>query len=133
MAKRILIIDDQPFMIKLLRYNLKKNGYDIVTETDGLKALERVADIAPSLIILDVRMPKISGLELCSRFREMESLQNVPIIILTGQMHDDIETKTKEAGATDFMTKPFSPMELLATVRKYLADEDVSSGDSELL
>jgi DNA-binding response OmpR family regulator len=111
-------------MIKLLRYNLKKNGYDTVTETDGLKALERVADIAPDLIILDVRMPRISGTELCGKFREMESLKNVPIIILTGQMHDDIETKTRDAGATDFMTKPFSPTELLAKVRKYLGEPD---------
>lgn len=121
MSKKILIIDDQPFMIKLLRYNLKKNGYDTVTETDGIKALERVLDISPDLIILDVRMPKITGTELCERFREMKALQDVPIIILTSQMHDDIEAKTKAAGATDFMTKPFSPTELLSTVKKLLA------------
>ena len=122
MSNKILIIDDQPFMIKLLRYNLKKNGYDTVTETDGEKALERVLDIAPDLIILDVRMPKITGTELCGKFREMEALRDVPIIILTSQMHDDIEMRTREAGATDFMTKPFSPTELLTTVRKYLGE-----------
>jgi two-component system alkaline phosphatase synthesis response regulator PhoP len=109
-------------MIKLLRYNLKKNGYDTVTETDGLRALERVLLIAPDLIILDVRMPKITGIELCARFRDMEPLKDVPIIILTSQMHDDIEIQTREAGATDFMTKPFSPTELLGTVKKYLGE-----------
>jgi two-component system alkaline phosphatase synthesis response regulator PhoP len=122
MASKILIIDDQPFMIKLLRYNLKKNGYDTVTETDGLRALERVLLIAPDLIILDVRMPKITGIELCAKFRDMDSLKDVPIIILTSQMHDDVEMQTREAGATDFMTKPFSPTELLDTVRKYLGE-----------
>lgn len=124
MSHKILIIDDQPFMIKLLRYNLKKNGYETVTETDGEKALEHVLDIAPDLIILDVRMPKITGTELCGKFREMEALKNIPIIILTGQMHDDIETRTREAGATEFMTKPFSPTELLSTVRKYLSETE---------
>ncbi|MCK5844318.1 MAG: response regulator [Victivallales bacterium] len=122
MPSRILIIDDQPFMIKLLRYNLKKNGYDTITETDGLKALEHVTETAPDLIILDVRMPKITGTELCGKFREIESLRDIPIIILTGQMHDDIEAKSRDAGATDFMTKPFSPSELLATVRKHLEE-----------
>ena len=120
MSRRVLVIDDQPFMLKLIRYNLEKHGYDVVTETDGLAALERIDEIAPDLAILDIRMPKITGTELCSKFREHKTHGDIPILILTSQLRENSEEEAKAAGATDFMTKPFSPAELLAAVRKHL-------------
>ncbi len=122
MAKRILVVDDQPFMIKLIEYNLKKAGYETVTETDGLKALSEIEAIAPDLVFLDIRMPAITGTELCSRLREKEIMRDVPIIVLTGQFQENMEEESKAAGASAFMTKPFSPSALRARVRDMLGD-----------
>ena len=74
------------------------------------------------MVILDIRMPKITGTELCKKFREKEMMKDIPIIILSGQLHDDTEKSALESGATDFMTKPFSPVELALKVDKYLED-----------
>ncbi len=120
MSRRVLVIDDQPFMLKLIRYNLNKCGCDVVTETDGLAALDRIEEIAPDLVILDIRMPAITGTELCAKFRANKTHGNVPILILTSQLRENSEEEAKAAGATDFMTKPFSPAELLAAVQKHL-------------
>ena len=122
MAKRILIIDDQPFMIKLIQYNLKKNGFETITETDGLRALENIDKIAPDLVFLDIRMPKISGMELCAEFRQKKVMQNIPIIILTGQLKNNIGDAAKLSGATDFMAKPFSPKAMISKVNELLAE-----------
>jgi len=116
---RILIIDDQPFMIKLIQYNLKKEGYITITETDGLKAYNEIEKINPDLIILDIRMPKISGTELCRKFRAKDSLKEIPILFLTGQIAEKDSPALQNSGATDFMTKPFSPAELIAKVNHY--------------
>ena len=120
LRNRILIIDDQPFIIKLIQYNLKKNGYETITETDGIRAFEIIDEIAPDLILLDIRMPKISGTELCRRIRKKENMKNIPVIILTGQPDNNTEDEAKESGATDFMTKPFSPQELVEKIDDYL-------------
>ncbi len=118
--KKILIIDDQPFIIKLIQYNLKKRGYKTITETDGLKALENIDKTSPDLVIMDIRMPKITGTELCIKFREKDNMKDIPIIILTGQLEEDTEEISRESGATDFMTKPFSPLELIKKIEQYL-------------
>jgi two-component system, OmpR family, alkaline phosphatase synthesis response regulator PhoP len=120
MPKRILIIDDQPFMIKLIQYNLKINGYDTYAETNGLNALKKIDEIAPDLVVLDIRMPEISGTELCAEFRKKKIMLDIPIIILTGQLQIDVEESAKAAGATDFMTKPFSPKALIAKIEELL-------------
>jgi len=120
MEKRILIIDDQPFMIKLIQYNLKKSGYKTITETDGLKALKNIEGIAPDLVILDIRMPNITGTALCVQFRTKEIMRDIPILILTGQLQNNIEAEVEAAGATAFMTKPFSPLALTAKVQQLL-------------
>jgi len=122
MPKRILIIDDQPFMIKLIQYNLKKNGYNTFTETNGLNALKKINEIAPDLVLLDIRMPQISGTELCAKFRKEKIMLDIPIIILTGHLQKNVEAMAKAAGATDFMTKPFSPNELRAKIQELLAE-----------
>jgi two-component system alkaline phosphatase synthesis response regulator PhoP len=120
MNRKVLVIDDQPFMLKLISYNLRKNGFDVATETDGLKALERIGEINPGLVVLDIRMPKITGTDLCARLRADQRFSKTPIIILTSQLREDAEDAAMAAGATDFMTKPFSPTELLAKVESYL-------------
>ena len=120
MSKKILIIDDQPFVLKLIEYNLKKNGYETVTETNGLKAFDQIEKIKPDLIILDVRMPHISGNDLCICFRNRDITSTTPIIMLTGHIDADSEEVSINAGANAFMTKPFSPYELINTIKKLL-------------
>jgi len=121
MSKRILIIDDQPFVLKLIEYNLKKNGYEVFTETNGLNAFEEIETIAPDLIFLDIRMPHISGNDLCRCFRNRKITEKVPIVMLTGYIDDSSESMAKEAGADAFMTKPFSPSELIEVVEQLLS------------
>ena len=123
MSKRILIVDDQPFVLRLIEYNLKKNGYTVFTETNGLSAFENIEDIAPDLILLDVRMPHISGNDLCRCFRNRPITEKIPIVMLTGYIDDTSEKMAKDAGANAFMTKPFSPIELLKTVESLLNQE----------
>ena len=122
MAKRILIIDDQPFMIKLIQYNLEKHGYETITETDGLNALARIEQISPDLVLLDIRMPNITGTELCTQFRKKNIMKDIPILILTGQLQNIVEEEAKKAGASDLMTKPFSPNALTAKVKELLGE-----------
>lgn len=123
MTHRILIIDDQPFMIKLIQYNLQKNGYKTITETNGLNALKMIDQIAPDLIFLDIRMPNITGTELCYQFRQKEITKDIPIIILTGQLEENSEKLSIDAGATAFMTKPFSPVALISKVKELLSPD----------
>lgn len=120
MKKRIFIIDDQPFMIKLIQYNMRKNGYETITETNAIKALENIQKIAPDLVILDIRMPNITGTELCYEFRQIDIIKDVPIIILTGELEQNNEKEAITAGATAFMTKPFSPIALALKVKELI-------------
>ena len=120
MKKRVFIIDDQPFMIKLIQYNMRKNGYETITETNAIKALDNIEEIAPDLIILDIRMPNITGTELCYEFRQIDIIKDVPIIILTGELEQNNEEEAITAGATAFMTKPFSPTALALKVKELI-------------
>jgi two-component system alkaline phosphatase synthesis response regulator PhoP len=124
MSKRILIIDDQPFILRLIEYNLKKRGYTVFTETNGLNAFENIENIAPDLIFLDVRMPHISGNDLCRCFRNRSVTEKIPIVMLTGYIDETSERTAEEAGANAFMTKPFSPAELLETVESLLSQRE---------
>jgi len=120
MKKRIFIIDDQPFMIKLIQYNMRKNGYETITETNAIKALENIEKIAPDLVILDIRMPNITGTELCYEFKKIKIIKDIPIIILTGELEQNNEQEAITAGATAFMTKPFSPIALALKVKELI-------------
>jgi two-component system alkaline phosphatase synthesis response regulator PhoP len=132
MPKKILIIDDQPFVLKLIEYNLKKNGYETVTETNGLNAFDQIDSIRPDLIILDVRMPHISGNDLCRCFRNRSLTAKIPIIMLTGHLDDNSEQKAIDAGANSFMTKPFSPFELINTIKKFLDNNEQIKKEEEI-
>ena len=126
MSHKILIIDDQPFVLKLIEYNLKKNGYNTVTETNGLNAFDQIEKIKPDLIILDVRMPHISGNDLCLCFRNRVQTATTPIIMLTGHLDDDSEALAISSGANAFMTKPFSPYELINTIKGLLSKNEIT-------
>jgi two-component system KDP operon response regulator KdpE len=112
--KIILIVDDDPAILRLLSTNLKARGYEIFTATDGEESLEAVQKDSIDLIILDLMMPKVDGVEVCRRVREWS---DVPIIILSARGDENDKVKCLELGADDYLTKPFGIAELMARVK----------------
>ena len=114
---KILVVDDEALLIKGIRLNLMKEGYEVVTGTNGLEAVELARDPGVDLIILDVMMPYMDGLTACSKIREFS---NVPIILLTAKTEDMDKLMGFDQGADDYMTKPFNILELKARIRALL-------------
>ena len=114
---RILVVDDEPQLIRVLRTGLKSRGYDIRAAADGLAGLELFTDWRPDLVITDLAMPNVDGLEFCRRLRE---ISQVPIIVLSAKGEEKTKVEALDIGADDFVTKPFGIDELLARVRASL-------------
>lgn len=114
---KILIVEDDRNLLDTLKYNLRKEGYDVVTAADGAQALDMARKEKPALIILDIMLPKISGFEVC---RILRKEMIVPILMLTAKAEETDKIVGLEIGADDYMTKPFSLRELLARVRAML-------------
>src|SRR4030042_6182087 len=112
--KRILIVDDDPAILRLLSTNLKARGYEVVTATNGEESLEAVQNEFVDLIILDLMMPKVDGVEVCRRIREWS---DVPLIILSARGDEKDKVKCLELGADDYLTKPFGIAELMARIK----------------
>jgi two-component system OmpR family response regulator len=117
MAAKILVVEDDLNLLATLKYNLVKEGYDIITAVDGAGALETARREKPELIVLDVMLPKLSGFEVCRILRKETS---VPILMLTAKVEEVDKIVGLEIGADDYMTKPFSMRELLARIRAML-------------
>ncbi len=114
---RILVVDDEPQITRVLRMSLKTHGYDVRVAAEGLSALETYNDWHPDLIVTDLAMPNMDGLELCRRLREVSQL---PIIVLSVRGEERTKVEALDAGADDYVTKPFGMDELLARVRAQL-------------
>ena len=114
---KVLIIDDEELLVKGIRYNLQNEGYEVVTGSNGLEAVRLAADPDVNLIILDVMMPVMDGLEACRRIREFSE---VPIIMLTAKTEDMDKLIGFDQGADDYLTKPFNILELKARIRALL-------------
>jgi phosphate regulon transcriptional regulator PhoB len=119
-TKKILIVDDEPDIVQLISYNLKKEGFHIATALDGEEALKKVREGHLDLIILDLMLPGIHGMELCRILRNNPKTAHVPIIMLTARGEESDKVRGLETGADDYMTKPFSPKELIARVKALL-------------
>ena len=117
---RVLIVEDEPPLVELLSYNLEKAGFQIHIARDGEEALLAVEERKPDLILLDWMLPYVSGIEICRRIRRNPETRNVPIIILTARGEEDDRIRGLDAGADDYVIKPFSPSELVARVRAVL-------------
>ncbi len=117
MAKRILLVDDEPLILKGLRYTLEQEGYEILTAADGEEALQVFFSEPVDLVLLDVMLPKMDGIQVCQRIRETS---NVPILMLTAKGEDMDKILGLEYGADDYMTKPFNILEVKARIKTVL-------------
>ncbi len=122
--KTILIVDDEKMIINLLTHNLEKEGYNVIEAKDGLEAINVAQEKKPDLILLDIMLPKLDGLSVCKRIKNM---MNIPILMVTAKDEELDKILGLELGADDYITKPFSVRELLARVKANLRKADVLS------
>ena len=115
--RRILVVDDEPRMIRFIRLNLEHDGFQVSEATSGTRALEQLRDQLPDMVLLDVMMAELDGFETLRLIRE---ISNVPVIMLTAKGEEDDRVRGLELGADDYITKPFSPRELVSRVRAVL-------------
>lgn len=118
MAKKILVVEDEPSIVTLLQFNLEQAGFEVIVAMDGKEALERATTDNPQLIILDLMLPQLDGLEVCKRLRSQNNM--VPILMLTAKDDELDKILGLELGADDYLTKPFSPREVVARVKAIL-------------
>jgi DNA-binding response OmpR family regulator len=114
-----LVVEDEPHMMRLLQFNLEKAGYSVVTAENGSKALNILKKEKVDLIITDIMMSGIDGLELCKRIKANPMWKNYPVIMLTAKAQLQDKVEGKKVGADSYITKPFHPKELVTTVKKY--------------
>jgi two-component system alkaline phosphatase synthesis response regulator PhoP len=116
MARRILIVDDEPNIVISLEYLLRREGYEVSAAEDGEAALRAIAESRPDLVVLDVMLPKLNGFEVCRRVRADPRLEGLRILMLTAKGRDTEVAKGLEVGADAYVTKPFSTRDLVAQI-----------------
>jgi DNA-binding response OmpR family regulator len=120
MSQLILTAEDQQHIRKLIEYKLTNAGYRVIAVEDGLQALEKARELRPDLIMLDVMMPLMTGFEVLAELKRDQRTQAIPVLLVTAQSKEEEVLKGLEMGAEDYITKPFSPNELAARVKKVL-------------
>lgn len=125
MSARILVVDDEPRYIRLMEANLVSAGYKVLTSANGQEAVDRVAEHQPDLVLLDIMMPVLDGIEACDRIRKFS---NVPIIMVTARGDERDRVRGLDVGADDYIVKPYSASELLARVRAVLRRAQITGG-----
>ena len=120
MAKKVLVVDDEPDILKMVTFRLKKEGYEVITAKDGQEALDLIKSGRPDLVLLDLRLPVMDGYEVCRILKIDENLKQIPVIFLTASVVGSIVEKVKEFKADGYLIKPFDPVKLLETVKKFI-------------
>ncbi len=123
--RRILVVDDEERMVRFIRMNLEHDGFQVSEAFNGKQAIQKIRDVPPDLILLDVMMPDLDGFEVLETVREVS---NVPVIMLTAKGEEDDRVRGLELGADDYVTKPFSPRELVSRVKAVLRRTESASG-----
>jgi phosphate regulon transcriptional regulator PhoB len=118
--KRALLIEDDRDIVELVRYNLEREGFQVASAMDGATGLVQVRKTPPDILLLDLMLPKLSGLEICKEIRRDQALNRLPILMLTARGEEADRVVGLEMGADDYVTKPFSPRELVARVKALL-------------
>lgn len=133
MKQKVLVIDDEPDAVELVAFNLKEAGFEVVTAGDGAEALKKARANLPDLILLDVMLPEVDGLEVCKILRRDPATAGIPVIMLTAKAAEIDRILGLELGADDYITKPFSPRELVLRVKKMLQRGKTASEKRDLL
>jgi DNA-binding response OmpR family regulator len=123
--RRILVVDDEERMVRFIRLNLEHDGFQVSEAFNGKEAIQKMRDLTPDLILLDVMMPDLDGFEVLETIRE---ISNVPVIMLTAKGEEDDRVRGLELGADDYITKPFSPRELVSRAKAVLRRTESASG-----
>lgn len=129
---KILLVDDEPDILEIVGYNLKNEGYKIFTAKNGIEAIEKAKKHEPHLIILDIMMPEMDGIEACEKIRATKGLENVLITFFTARSEDYSQMAGFDVGADDYITKPIKPKVLISKIKALLRRvDDVANSDSE--
>jgi two-component system, OmpR family, alkaline phosphatase synthesis response regulator PhoP len=124
MAKKILLVDDEPHIIMMLENRMKHAGYDVITASDGQEALTKAKKEKPDLIILDLMLPKLDGYKVCRMLKFDEKYKNIPIIMLSARAQEADKKMGETVGADGYVTKPFEPQVLLGKVKDLLSGKN---------
>jgi len=117
---KVLVIEDEPAQVEMLRYNLKLQNYEVMVATDGETGVEKARDEQPDIILLDWMLPRLSGIEACRQIRRLDATRQIPVIMLTARTEERDRVRGLDIGADDYISKPYSIKELLARVRAAL-------------
>ena len=135
MARKILVVDDEPHIVRLIQVNLERQGYVIITANDGEAALKRVEEDNPDMVVLDVMMPKMDGFEVLETLRRQPKTAELPVIMLTAKAQDKDVFQGWKTGVDCYLTKPFNPMELISFVKRIFRakiEEEIEEGRIQL-
>lgn len=120
--RRVLVVDDEPDVLLLCRVNLEFEGYEVMEASDGVEAMSRVRERRPDVILLDVMMPRMDGWQVLTELKADDELQDIPVVMLTAKVQDQDQIRGWSSGASEYITKPFSPLSLSQVLEDVLAD-----------
>ncbi|MDP8212756.1 MAG: response regulator [Candidatus Zapsychrus exili] len=122
MAKKILIVDDEPEIISMVELRLQAAGYEVITASDGQEGLDKAKEELPDLVILDVMMPKMDGYKVCGLLKADTRFHNIPIVMFTAKAQQEDQEMSEEVGANAYINKPFNSEELLGTLKDLIGE-----------
>ena len=124
MIKQILVVDDDPVMHRLVQHHLQRAGYGMLSASNGREAIDIASREKPGLIVMDVMLPEVDGLAALRELKKADVTKNIPVIVITANSHAVARKESENSGAAIFLTKPFSPTQLLNEVRRLVPAED---------
>jgi DNA-binding response OmpR family regulator len=122
--KKILVVDDEPDIQKILKFRLEENHYEVITAPDGKSCLKKAVEEKPDLIILDILMPRLNGFEVSQRLKKDSKTKDIPIVMLTALAQEKDLSRGLEAGASCFITKPFNPVDLISEIEQAIGNKN---------
>jgi DNA-binding response OmpR family regulator len=121
-VSRILAVDDEPHILKLVAFSLKAGGFDVIEATDGLSAIDIAQAEQPDLVLMDVMMPVLDGFEACRRLKQNPATMDIPVVMLTAKTQLTEQKAGLDSGAAGYICKPFTPKDLVAQVQEFLGE-----------
>ncbi|MCU0606490.1 MAG: response regulator [Candidatus Edwardsbacteria bacterium] len=122
MPKKIMVVDDEPYIARVIKFKLEQEGYIVISANDGVTGLAKIREEKPDMVLLDVMMPGMTGYEVCQKIKNDAELAGIPVVILTAKGQERDREQGFSMGASDYITKPFSPNRLLELVRSIVGE-----------